>query len=114
MAVPAGGGVVGTARAGTGVGGINDGAAAAGGDSTVRVLTSPSRTASSASMEPFVPRRFSGDVTVRVFILDDHEIVRIGLGRMIEDNDVLVRVGEASSGAEALDRIPAARPHVAV
>ena len=65
-------------------------------------------------MEPFVPRRYSGDVTVRVFILDDHEIVRIGLSRMIEDHDDRVLVGEASSGAEALDRIPAARPNVAV
>jgi len=49
-----------------------------------------------------------------VFILDDHELVRIGLRRLIEEQDDLVLVGEASSGTEALAALPAARPDVAV
>jgi DNA-binding NarL/FixJ family response regulator len=53
-------------------------------------------------------------VGVRIFILDDHELVRMGLRRLFDEHDDLVLVGEASSGAEALDRIPAARPDVAV
>jgi two-component system response regulator DevR len=51
---------------------------------------------------------------VRVFILDDHELVRIGLRRLIEEHDDLVLVGEASSGADALALLPAAQPDVAV
>ena len=49
-----------------------------------------------------------------MFILDDHELVRIGLRRLIEEQDDLVLVGEASSGTEALAALPAARPDVAV
>jgi two-component system response regulator DevR len=53
-------------------------------------------------------------VSVRVFILDDHELVRMGMRHLIEEHDDLVLVGEASTGAEALERLPAARPNVAV
>ena len=62
------------------------------------------------------PDRYSGGVVrvFRVFILDDHELVRIGLRRLIEAQDDLVLVGEASSGTEALAALPAARPDVAV
>ncbi len=51
---------------------------------------------------------------IRVFLLDDHEIVRRGIAHLIGDEPDLVVVGEASSAAEAMARIPAARPHVAV
>ena len=57
--------------------------------------------------------RYSGGV-VRVFVLDDHEVVRIGLRRLIEEHDDLVLVGEAASGAEALQMLPAVRADVAV
>jgi two-component system response regulator DevR len=51
---------------------------------------------------------------IRVFLLDDHEVVRRGLCDLLErDGDIEV-VGEASDVAEAIRRIPAARPHVAV
>ncbi|GAA2272280.1 response regulator transcription factor [Glycomyces scopariae] len=51
---------------------------------------------------------------IRVFLLDDHEVVRRGLCELLErDGDIEV-VGEASDVAEAMRRIPAARPHVAV
>jgi DNA-binding NarL/FixJ family response regulator len=50
----------------------------------------------------------------RVFLLDDHEIVRRGLRELLEAEDDLEVVGEASTGEEALARIPATRPDVAV
>jgi len=46
--------------------------------------------------------------------LDDHEIVRRGLADLIGLESDLQVVGEASSKTEALHRIPAARPQVAV
>jgi len=49
-----------------------------------------------------------------VFLLDDHEIVRTGLRSLLEATDDLVVVGEAATVAEALVRIPAAHPDVAV
>jgi DNA-binding NarL/FixJ family response regulator len=51
---------------------------------------------------------------VRVFLLDDHEIVRRGIREMLEDTGEIEVVGEASTAGEALRRIPAARPNVAV
>ncbi|WP_344486365.1 response regulator transcription factor [Glycomyces endophyticus] len=52
--------------------------------------------------------------TIRVFLLDDHEVVRRGLCDLLErDGDIEV-VGEASDVAEAMRRLPAARPQVAV
>jgi DNA-binding NarL/FixJ family response regulator len=50
----------------------------------------------------------------RVFLLDDHEIVRRGVRELIEAEDDLEVVGEASTAAEALARIPVTRPDVAV
>ncbi|WP_285222763.1 response regulator [Frankia nepalensis] len=50
----------------------------------------------------------------RVFLLDDHEIVRRGIREMLEDTGEITVVGEAASAAEALRRIDAARPDVAV
>ncbi len=51
---------------------------------------------------------------IRVFLLDDHEVVRVGVRELLEsDGDVEV-VGEASTAAEALVRVPAVRPDVAV
>jgi two-component system, NarL family, response regulator DevR len=53
-------------------------------------------------------------VTVRVFLLDDHEIVRQGLRGLIEVEDDLTVIGEAGTAEEALHRIPATQPDVAV
>jgi two-component system, NarL family, response regulator DevR len=52
--------------------------------------------------------------TIGVFLLDDHEIVRRGIADLLEvESDIRV-VGEAGTVAEALRRIPAARPDVAL
>ena len=52
--------------------------------------------------------------TVRVFLVDDHEVVRRGVAELLEDDPALVVVGEAGTAAEALARGPAVRPDVAV
>ncbi|MFN8035605.1 MAG: response regulator transcription factor [Acidimicrobiia bacterium] len=51
---------------------------------------------------------------VRVFLLDDHEVVRRGLKDLLEDGGDVVVVGEAGTAAEALSRIPPTRPDVAI
>ena len=53
-------------------------------------------------------------MTLGVFILDDHEVVRAGLRAMLDATDDLVVVGEAGTVAEALVLIPASRPQVAI
>ena len=53
-------------------------------------------------------------MTLRVFLLDDHEVVRAGLRALIEASEGLEVVGEASTVEEALARIPATHPHVAI
>jgi two-component system response regulator DevR len=53
-------------------------------------------------------------MTVRVFLVDDHEVVRRGLCDLIADEPDMEVVGEAGSAAEALERAPAANPDVAV
>jgi two-component system, NarL family, response regulator DevR len=52
--------------------------------------------------------------TVRVFLLDDHEIVRRGVRELLDAEDDLEVVGEAGTAEQALARIPPTRPHVAI
>jgi len=53
-------------------------------------------------------------VTTRVFLLDDHELVRRGVRDLVSAEDDIIVVGEAATGEEALERIPATKPDVAV
>jgi DNA-binding NarL/FixJ family response regulator len=53
-------------------------------------------------------------MAVRIFLLDDHEVVRRGVRDLLTANDDLEVVGEAGTAAEALARIPATRPDVAI
>jgi DNA-binding NarL/FixJ family response regulator len=53
-------------------------------------------------------------VTVRVFLLDDHEVVRRGVRELLEAEDDLEIVGEAGTAQEAYARIPATAPDVAM
>jgi DNA-binding NarL/FixJ family response regulator len=51
---------------------------------------------------------------IRVFLLDDHEVVRRGVAEMLGAEPDLEVVGEAATAVEALSRVPAVRPDVAV
>jgi len=53
-------------------------------------------------------------LSIRVFLLDDHEIVRTGLRSLFESADDFAVVGEAATAQEALDRIPPIHPDVAI
>ena len=53
-------------------------------------------------------------VMIRIFLLDDHEIVRRGLRELLEAEDDMEVVGEAGTAEEAYGRIPATSPDVAV
>ncbi|MFE3028385.1 response regulator transcription factor, partial [Nocardia tengchongensis] len=44
---------------------------------------------------------------IKVFLVDDHEIVRRGLTDLLEEDPELTVVGEAGDVAQALARIPA-------
>lgn len=53
-------------------------------------------------------------MTIAVFLVDDHEIVRTGLIALLEAEDDIRVVGQAGTAADALARIPAAAPDVAI
>jgi two-component system, NarL family, response regulator DevR len=53
-------------------------------------------------------------VSLGVFLLDDHQVVRTGLRTLLEATDDIVVVGEAGTVAEALARIPPTKPNVAI
>ncbi|MEU0155099.1 response regulator transcription factor [Micromonospora fulviviridis] len=51
---------------------------------------------------------------IRVFLLDDHEVVRRGLADLLQSSGDIEVVGESGSAEEAARRIPALRPDVAI
>ena len=51
---------------------------------------------------------------VRVFLVDDHEVVRRGVAEVLEEDPEITVTGEAGTVAEALARVPAVRPDVVV
>jgi two-component system response regulator DevR len=51
---------------------------------------------------------------IRVFLLDDHEVVRRGLADLLQAEGDIEVVGESGSAVQATDRIPALKPDVAV
>jgi DNA-binding NarL/FixJ family response regulator len=53
-------------------------------------------------------------VAISVFLLDDHEIVRRGIAQLFETEDDIEVVGEAGTAAQAMARIPALRPDIAI
>ena len=53
-------------------------------------------------------------MAIAVFLVDDHEVVRRGVRELLEQEHDLRVVGEASTAAEAVDRIALAEPDVAV
>ncbi|MFC9926431.1 response regulator [Streptomyces sp. NPDC127190] len=59
-------------------------------------------------------RTFTEQDPIRVFLLDDHEVVRRGLADLLEAEPDISVVGDADTAEHALTRGPALRPHVAV
>ena len=49
---------------------------------------------------------------VRVFVVDDHAVVREGISRLLADSNGFTIVGEAGTGREAIDHIAELRPDV--
>ena len=53
-------------------------------------------------------------MTISVFLVDDHEVVRRGLAHLLDVEPDIEVVGEAATAGQALARIPALRPDVAI
>ncbi|WP_112237725.1 response regulator [Kribbella monticola] len=53
-------------------------------------------------------------MAIKVFLLDDHEVVRLGLRQLLEAEGDIEVIGEAGTAAHAIARVPALRPDVAV
>jgi DNA-binding NarL/FixJ family response regulator len=51
---------------------------------------------------------------IRVFLLDDHEIVRQGIKALLESEGDIVVIGKSGLAEEATRRIPALKPDVAI
>ncbi len=51
---------------------------------------------------------------ITVFLLDDHEIVRRGVADLLNSAPDITVIGDAGTAAQALARIPALKPQVAV
>lgn len=51
---------------------------------------------------------------IKVFLLDDHEVVRRGVADLLESEGDIQIVGEAATAAQAMARVPALMPDVAV
>lgn len=49
---------------------------------------------------------------IRVLVVDDHELVRSGITRMLADNPDIDVIGQASSGEEAIDCVRENRPDI--
>ncbi|GAB7035710.1 response regulator transcription factor [Streptomyces sp. NPDC021749] len=64
--------------------------------------------------DPAAPVPAAPETPLRVFILDDHEVVRRGVRDLLEAEEDIVVVGEAGDARQALARVPAVRPQVAV
>ncbi|WP_251496797.1 response regulator transcription factor, partial [Actinacidiphila cocklensis] len=59
-------------------------------------------------------RQFSPDSPIRVFLVDDHEVVRRGVHDLLDAEPDIEVVGEAGTADHAVARGPALRPDVAV
>ncbi|PZF86167.1 response regulator transcription factor [Jiangella anatolica] len=51
---------------------------------------------------------------IKVFLLDDHEVVRRGVSALLETEPDIEVIGEAGTAEQAMARIPALRPDVAI
>ncbi len=67
-----------------------------------------------SSPDPSASGEGEAAAPIRVFLLDDHEVVRRGLRELLENEGDIVVVGESGLAQEAARRIPALRPDVAI
>ena len=51
---------------------------------------------------------------ITVFLLDDHEVVRRGVADVLESDPMITVIGQGKNASEALARVPALKPDVAV
>lgn len=51
---------------------------------------------------------------IKVFLVDDHEVVRRGIRDLLDATDDMLVLGEASNGAEAIEQVPASGADVVV
>lgn len=61
-----------------------------------------------------VGSQHDGDMSIRVFLLDDHEVVRTGLEQLLTAGGDIEIVGSVGTAAAAVARIPALKPDVAI
>lgn len=54
------------------------------------------------------------DQQIKVFLLDDHEVVREGIRALLQDQPDIDVIGEGATATQALARVPALRPDVAI
>ena len=52
--------------------------------------------------------------SIKIMLVDDHALVRNGIKSLLEDEDELTVIGEASSGAEAIEKIKDTLPDVLI
>src|ERR671921_1200574 len=82
-----------------------------------RARSSPGRSRSPETAAPattVAPMTEQPTGKIRVFLLDDHEIVRRGLKELLESEGDIEVVGESALAQEAMARIPALAPQVAI
>jgi DNA-binding NarL/FixJ family response regulator len=53
-------------------------------------------------------------VSLRIFLADDHEVVRLGLRSLLENGTGWTVIGEASNGRDAVERVRELKPDVVV
>jgi two-component system, NarL family, response regulator DevR len=75
-------------------------------------MTDPSQDTQSDTHQ--VSSQHTGTRQIRVYLLDDHEVVRRGVRDMLNTAPDMVVVGEGSTAAEALAAVPTLLPDVAV
>src|SRR5664280_1504347 len=73
----------------------------------------PARDSHTDDPRPYRRRAVAPEV-IRVFLVDDHEVVRRGLAALLDTEDDIEVVGEAGTVADAMARVPAVRPAVVV
>ena len=54
----------------------------------------------------------TGPTPIRILVVDDHPLLRDGVSSILEDRTDMIVIGEASDGAEAVERFRALRPDV--